>query len=174
MAKFPVRHLRKRRTREHVIADLSENFVERQVLLCGYTVERLSVDYGIDLMVETFNRLGEIENGQIFFQLKASDRTSITADGKSVLCRIDKADLLYWLGETTPVILIHYDARKNAAWWLHVQEDIQSRQRTSLFVGGKQMTVSIPIANVFDPAAVKTIARRKNARAKVEETSHGT
>ena len=31
---------RKRRTREHVIADLSVNHVERQALLCGYAIER--------------------------------------------------------------------------------------------------------------------------------------
>lgn len=30
--------MRKRRTREHVIADLSVNHVERLVLLCGWTV----------------------------------------------------------------------------------------------------------------------------------------
>jgi hypothetical protein len=31
---------KKRRTREHVIADLSANHVERHALLCGYSVER--------------------------------------------------------------------------------------------------------------------------------------
>ena len=32
---------RKRRTREHIIADLSVNYVERQALLCGHTIERV-------------------------------------------------------------------------------------------------------------------------------------
>jgi hypothetical protein len=50
---------RKRRTREHVIADLSVNFVERQVLLCGYTVERVWHDYGYDLFLFTYNARGE-------------------------------------------------------------------------------------------------------------------
>jgi len=39
---------RKRRTREHVIADLSANHVERHVLRSGHTVERLVHDYGIE------------------------------------------------------------------------------------------------------------------------------
>jgi hypothetical protein len=43
----------KRRTREHVLADLSANFVEKQALLCGYTGERVRLDYGIDLVVQT-------------------------------------------------------------------------------------------------------------------------
>ena len=37
---------RKRRTREHVIADLAVNHVERQALLCGFTIERVVHDYG--------------------------------------------------------------------------------------------------------------------------------
>src|SRR5437660_1542756 len=40
-------HMRKRRTREHVIADLSINHVERCVLRCGWTAERTRYDYGI-------------------------------------------------------------------------------------------------------------------------------
>ena len=54
---------RKRRTREHVIADLSVNHVERVVLRCGWTVERTRHDYGLDLYLETYNIDGEVENG---------------------------------------------------------------------------------------------------------------
>lgn len=163
MAKLPIHHLRKRRTRGHVIADLSENFVERQALLCGFAVERNRMDYGIDMIVITFNRRGEVENGRILFQLKASDKPTISADAAAVFCRIDKADLLYWLEEKMPVILVHYDAKKNMAWWIHVQNAIESRQKAQLFVSGKQMTVAIPTANVFDSSVLKVIARRKNA-----------
>ena len=163
MAKLPIRHMRKRRTRGHVIADLSENFVERQALLCGFAVERNRMDYGIDMVVITFNRRGEVENGRVLFQLKASDKPTFSADAAAVLCRIDKADLLYWLEEKMPVILVHYDAKKNEAWWIHVQVDLGIRQKSQLFVSGKQMTVAIPTANVFDSSALKAIAHRKNA-----------
>jgi hypothetical protein len=50
VANLPFFNPRKRRTREHVIADLSVNHVERQALLCGFSVERIRVDYGIDLI----------------------------------------------------------------------------------------------------------------------------
>ena len=59
---------RKRRTREHVIADLSANYVERYVLRCGFTVERTVHDYGIDLILSTYSASGEIENGQVYIQ----------------------------------------------------------------------------------------------------------
>src|SRR5262245_7909639 len=65
---------RKRRTRQHVIADLAVNHVERQALLCGFTAERMAHDYGIDLELATFNRRGEIEEGKILMQVKASER----------------------------------------------------------------------------------------------------
>ena len=54
---------RKRRTREHIIADLAVNHVERQALLCGFTVERNRYDYGIDLEITPFDENGEIEPG---------------------------------------------------------------------------------------------------------------
>jgi len=37
---------RKRRMREHVIADLSVHHVEGLVLKCGFTVQRIVADYG--------------------------------------------------------------------------------------------------------------------------------
>lgn len=54
---------KKRRTREHVIADLSANHVERHALLCGYSVERCLHDYGIDLVITTYDTQGNVENG---------------------------------------------------------------------------------------------------------------
>lgn len=54
--------LRKRRTRQHVIADLSVNHVERFILRCGWAAQRMSPDYGIDLYMETYGENGEFEN----------------------------------------------------------------------------------------------------------------
>ncbi len=69
--------VRKRRTREHMIADLSANHVERYALRCGFTVERIVHDYGIDLTLSTYSASGEIENGLVYIQLKATDRLRV-------------------------------------------------------------------------------------------------
>jgi hypothetical protein len=58
------RHQYKRRTREHVIADLGVNFVERKILLAGFVAEREHFDYGIDLVVKTFDAAGVIDPGR--------------------------------------------------------------------------------------------------------------
>lgn len=57
--------MKKRRTRGHIIADLSANHFERHALLCGFTVVRIVHDYGIDLLLYTFNDDGKVENETI-------------------------------------------------------------------------------------------------------------
>ena len=47
----------KRRTREHVIADQSINYVERRILDEGHVALRTVADYGIDLRCGTPPRL---------------------------------------------------------------------------------------------------------------------
>ena len=104
---------RKLRTREHVLADLSVNYAEKQALLCGFSALRVQPDYGIDLMVRTFNRRGEIETGWLLFQMKATDRLKDVHGGQALSCRIERAHLRHWLRESQPVILALYDARRS-------------------------------------------------------------
>jgi hypothetical protein len=54
---------RKRRTREHIIADQSVNHVERFVIDEGHTVQRQEHDYGYDLNVITYDSDGYVEPG---------------------------------------------------------------------------------------------------------------
>ena len=112
---------RKRRTREHVLADMSANYVEKQGLLCGFAIERVRLDYGIDSTVQTFNRHGEVESSRILFQLKATDRIKLSSDGGMIRCRIERADLAHWLDEPTPVVLVLYDGKADLGYWLYVQ-----------------------------------------------------
>lgn len=154
---------RKRRTREHVIADLSANHVERHALLCGFAVERIRMDYGIDLQIQTFDRRGQVENGLLFFQLKATDRVQLTSGGRAVSCRVERADLAYWLGEALPVILVLYDARAEEAYWLHLQAYFEGPPVFNLSQAGERVTLLIPRENRLDAAAMKLFARRKNA-----------
>ena len=65
---------RKMRTRGHVLADLSINHVERQVLRCGFSADRVQHDYGYDLTMATYSDSGEFEPGAVYIQVKATDR----------------------------------------------------------------------------------------------------
>lgn len=154
---------RKRRTREHVLADLSANYVEKQGLLCGFAVERVRLDYGIDLTVQTFNRREEVENSRLLFQLKATDRIKVAVDGGAVRCRIERADLAHWLGEPVPVVLVLYDGKADVAYWLHVQRHFAGIPEFDLARCGERVSIDIPRANVLDRRAMMDLARVKNA-----------
>jgi len=86
---------RKRRTREHVIADLSVNHVERYILRCGWVGRRMNPDYGIDLYMETYNNQGEIENEGVWFQLRATDTLMVVAKRHAIAVRMEWRDLLF-------------------------------------------------------------------------------
>ena len=98
--------VRKRRTREHIIADLSVNHAERYALLCGYTVEHPRSDYGYDLLLSTYNSNGEPENGEVRIQLKATDSLFMLKDKKFISWRLLRSDLARWLYDQFPVILV--------------------------------------------------------------------
>jgi hypothetical protein len=149
---------RKRRTREHVIADLSINHVERHVLLCGFTVERIIRDYGLDLFLATYDVNGEVENGQVLLQVKATDQLRVSAAGDVNLFRLEVAHVRAWLGELMPVILIVYDAQADTAYWLYVQSHFESRRRQLRGRGRATLTVRIPRANVLNETAVRKFA----------------
>src|SRR5438445_3183956 len=60
---------RKKRTRAHIIADLSAHHVEGHILRCGFTAERVAHDYGVDVYMTTYTVRGEVENDFVLFQL---------------------------------------------------------------------------------------------------------
>jgi len=110
----------KRRTREHVIADLAVNHIERHVLLCGHTLQRTVHDYGLDAILTTFNGRGEAENGLVWMQVKATDHPDRLKGHDSLAVRVERKHLLFWMGELFPVIVVVYDAIGDRAYWLHV------------------------------------------------------
>ena len=156
--------MRKRRTREHVIADLSVNHVERFILRRGWTVERKQHDYGIDLDMETYNADGEVENGGVRFQLKATDSLKRSADGTLIRLRLEWRDLLFWLNELPPVIVILYDAQEDRAFWLYVQEYFRRHRWAKRSGKATTVTVHIPTDNILDEAAVRLFASFRDER----------
>lgn len=140
---------RKRRTRQHIIADLSVNHVERFVLLAGFSVERIENDYGIDLNLYTYDNAGEIENGTIFIQLKASDSLRYLKNSDYISFSIRRSDLESWLEELFPVILVLYDAALDKAYWLYIQRYFESLPGFDLKLIGETYTIRVKIDNVL-------------------------
>jgi len=164
---------RKRRTREHVLADLSVNHVERFALHCGFAVERITHDYGIDLEIATYNADGEVENGEIRVQVKATDHLKTVADGKFAIVRVARVDFRHWLLEPMPVILALYDANQDVAYWVHVQSYFESGKAADADREGGTMTVRLPRSNVVDVTAMRRFAAfRDEFLALLRRTGH--
>jgi hypothetical protein len=153
----------KTRTRAHVLADLSVNHVERQVLLCGFSVDRIQHDYGYDLSMATYNQSGEYKPGGVYIQVKATERLPRIARGKTISWRFSRRDLKLWLEEAYPVILVVYDWENERAYWIHIQAYILDRRTPALFAGGETIAVHVPIGNRLQPEAILAIAQSKNA-----------
>ncbi len=141
-----------------MIADLSVNHVERHALQCGFTVERIRHDYGVDLELNFYDEHGYCKNGRVLVQLKATDRIEMREGGASVAVTVDARDLQLWNGSLDPVILIVFDTATDRAYWLYVQahlgadEDQRSSKRLT-------RTVLVPVANVVDASAMRTFSR---------------
>lgn len=138
---------RKRRTREHVIADIAVNHVERFVYEAGFTVERYRHDYGYDLTMTTFDPEGYVEPDRILFQVKATDRLAIIAKSREFAIRINVADLNCWLEEPMPVYLICYDVAHRRAYWLYIQRYFRKHPQALAGRTKGLITVRIPTRN---------------------------
>ncbi len=150
----------KRRTREHIIAALSVNFVERLVLKCGYVVQRSDPDYGYDLRLETFDGQGNIEPDRVPIQVKATDgihEFHLTRD-EVFSFPVSTKDYRLWREELMPVFLILYDAIFEEAYWLHIQEYHQAHKPKA---DADTMRLRIPRRQVLGVQTIRLMRERK-------------
>lgn len=150
-----------------MIADMSVNFLERQVLRRGHQLVRVpQPEYGTDALMLHFSpNTSEIENGWVEYQVKATDYLS-HADGRQfVTCTIEKAHLHYWYWELQhPFILVLYDARKNQAYWLDVKEYVDRHSITE-DSASETITIRIPATNKLTLRAIDRFRSMSLARA---------
>jgi hypothetical protein len=151
--------LRKQRTRQHVIADLSVHHVERFILEEGHTAQRLDQDYGYDLLVVTYDGHGYIEPGLLFVQLKASE--SLHKIGSEYVFDLDIRDYNLWIRERHPVILILFEASRRRAYWLHIQGYFREDNARQPQKGAK--TVRVRVRQAVNRKAVAQMREIKRA-----------
>jgi hypothetical protein len=165
--------VRKQRTRSHIIAEMSANYFERYALRCGYAVQRIEHDYGIDLLLHTFDENGRIENDSVKIQLKATDQLRLLQDQETIAFSIETADLDHWLREPMPVILVVYDVQADLAYWLYVQAYFAQRSERGLATMGNTTVVHLRKADVLNEHAIREFARYKqNVLSRMAEVIH--
>lgn len=133
---------RKQRTRQHVIADQSVNHVERLVIDAGHTAQRLTPDYGYDLVLFTYDEQGYLEPGSVYLQLKAGE--TLEAVGPDYVFDLDVRDYNPWMLEEMPVLLILFTASRRRAYWLCVQKYFGKDAARRPKKGAKSVRVRVP------------------------------
>jgi hypothetical protein len=134
---------RKQRTRQHVIADQSVNHVERFILDAGHTAQRLTSDYGYDLVLFTYDERGYLEPGSIYVQLKAGE--TLEAVGVDYAFDLDIRDYNLWMLEEMPVLLILFAASRRRAYWLCVQNYFNKDEARQPKKGAKSVRVRVRV-----------------------------
>jgi hypothetical protein len=143
---------RKRRTQEHVNADLSVHHVEGFILLEGHAAQRLEKDYGYDLFLFTFDKYGYVEPGLVKLQLKAMQVLQMV--GSDCVFDLDIRDYNLWILETSPVILILFDASRRRAYWLWIQNYFGEDEARQPKKGAKTVRVRVPRRQVVNRRAI--------------------
>ncbi len=159
-----------RRTREHIIASQSRNFVEKFFIDKGHTVDFVT-DYGTDGVVNTFDENGYAEGGDIRLQLKASDNLHYSKDGTYVSFSIQAKHYHYWMKQPMPVFLLVYDARKIQAYWLYVQAYFKLHKVEKPKRNSGSVTVHVPVQNMLNDQTVDYM-RQKKAEVLEAEIKH--
>lgn len=142
---LPYDRQRKIRTREHVLADLSYNFLERKVLQRGHWLDAPNNDYGVDAIMFHHDAKGGIENGEVRFQLKATEHLP-EQHSEFVSRQVDMKDLRYWYFEPYPFVLVYYEATRNMGLWLHIQ-DYVSKNPQIMDSSASSVTLRVPSSN---------------------------
>lgn len=152
---------RKHRPRSRVIADMSVNFLERQVLRRGHRLIRIpqEADDGTDAIMRTHcPETTEVETGQVDFQLKATDNLRMIGGGRSIRCVVQMAHLRFWYEQLFhPFILVLYDAQKHCAFWLDVQAYVNDHAEEvgrAVENEASNFTLRIPVKNKLTLKAI--------------------
>jgi hypothetical protein len=151
--------IRKRRTRQHVIADQSMNYVERCIIDEGHVAQRQESDYGYDLLLYTFNERGYAEPGMVYLQVKASEK--LQGSGTDYLFDVDVRDYNLWMGELMPVFLILFDASRRRAFWMDFQKYFAEESTRRPKWGARTVRVRVSARQALNRRAV---ARMRTAK----------
>jgi hypothetical protein len=152
---------RKRRTREHVLEELSIHHIKGLVLRCGFSLEETTEDYGLDLWMQTYTTSGEVESDVVWMQVKAAESLEgyLLRKENCFSYPIETKDILYWTESAMPVYFILYDATLVEAYWLNTDEILSGKQKLT----GKHKRLHVPRTNVVGVQTIRLMQEYKNS-----------
>lgn len=153
---------RKRRTRQHVLAELGANYTERVVLECGFTTLRIEEAEGESLAMFTYTSDGELESGQVFLLPKGTEDVEPFLERGTIRWEVSRAEVEHWLAEPMPCMLVLYDAKTDTAYWSYLQAEFQNKVRSRMDDSEDTVTVRIEKRNMLSRDAVLQFVRYRD------------
>jgi Domain of unknown function (DUF4365) len=153
-------NVRKQRTRQHVIADLSVHYLEGFILEEGHTAQQLERDYGYDLLMFTYDEQGYVEPGFVSLQVKAAE--SLQSAGSGYVFDLDVRDYNLWKVEKMPVILVLFDALRRRGYWLAVQDYFREDTARRPHRGAKTVRMRVSRRQPVHRRAIAKMRELKN------------
>lgn len=149
------------RPRQHILEDLAHAALRREFSKAGWTIEKLSEDYGEDFLVRVFEE-GHATPFSIYLQSKATDHIERykSKDLANISYPIETGHLKHWERFWEPVILTVYDAATGSTYWRVIQpwiESLTTSRRNSLSCQSTSR-VSIPVRNILDESGINRLS----------------
>lgn len=132
-------------------------------MAAGHTAERFVNDYGYDLNMFTYGPDGGQEPGSVFIQVKATESLPLLRGGKTVSFPVRWSDITLWRREPMPVILVVHDVTQQVAYWLYVQELLESRAEDGGLATAKYVSLHLSTDNIVDEQAVERFREFKQS-----------
>lgn len=155
-----------KRTNSHALEDQSLRRIAAVFEAKRWTVERITRDYGEDLLVRVFAD-GDATPLLFFVQAKAfsSTRKLVIRRGEYLSVPVDPAHLESWRGFREPVILAVWDAATDVVYWQSVQTALSVAERRAEWKRRKppRARLWIPTENILDSLSVSHIEARAHA-----------
>lgn len=111
--------------------------------------------------MSTFTSNQEAEPGNVFIQIKATDRLQVSQDAVTIPFRVEWADLALWREEPRPVILVVYNVVSETAYWLHVKRFCETLTRLQATHHAGTVTIYLHKDNVLDGNATEGFRQYK-------------
>lgn len=135
--------------------DLAETYLIARFLEHGWIANKLTVDYGEDLLVRIF-RSGLATSLSFFVQSRATSHQSPrNRSSDAVRISFPTARLRHWSGYIEPVLIVRTIWGEPYPFWLCVQEYLELHPDT--LAGSKYATLDIPRTNILDSKGLRAI-----------------
>jgi hypothetical protein len=110
------------RTEEHEIAEVALTAIQAVIATAGFAVERVTNDYGEDLLVQTSYE-GQMDASRLWVQAKGTRSIGSYArsDGRYALS-MDRSHLTRWARSADPVVIVLWDCLQGAGCFTRVDD----------------------------------------------------